>query len=81
MPETMTEAEELTAEQVAAVLGVPLAKVLDLLESAAIPSRRADADYLAAREDVLAYKRLADQARLQALSELSALDQEHGFGY
>lgn len=81
MPETLTKLDELTAERAAGVLNVPLAKVLDLLESSALPSRRVGGDYLVSLHDVLAYKRQADQARLQALGELSALDQEHGFGY
>ncbi len=81
MPETMTEVEELTAQQAAVALNVPLTRVHELLESGAIASRRVGEDYFTSREDVLAYKRQADQARLQALGELSALDQEHGFGY
>ena len=31
--------------------------------------------------DLMAYKRKANQSRLKALEDLSALDQELGFGY
>ena len=81
MAETMTGVEELTAEQAATALNVPLACLHDLLESSVIPSRRVDEECHISLDDILAYKQAADQARLKALAELSALDQELGFGY
>ena len=81
MAEIMTGHEELTAEQAATVLCVPLARFHDLLESGAIPSRRVGVEYYTSADAIAAYKRQADQARLKALGQLSALDQELGFGY
>lgn len=81
MAQIMTGHDELTADQAAAVLNVPLARLYDLLESGAIRSRRVGEEYRATPDDVAAYRRQADQARLEALGELSALDQELGFGY
>lgn len=81
MPDTIIGTGTLTVAQAAAMLGVSDAFLAELIESGVVPSRRLGADVVVAPGDVTAYKRAADAARLKSLEELSALDQDLGFGY
>lgn len=72
---------ELTTQEAADLLNMSRPTLIKLLDTQAIPYTRKGNRRKVAFADVMLYKELIDSQRLQALDELTALDQELGLGY
>jgi len=72
---------ELTTQQAADLLNVSRPHLIDLLEKGEMPFSKVGTHRRVLFHDLMANKQKTAQNRLQALAELSALDQEVGFGY
>lgn len=72
---------ELTTQQAANMLNMSRPSLIRLLDEGAIPFTRTGNRRKVAYVDVADYKAQLQQKRLEALDELSALDQEHDMGY
>ncbi|WP_409048977.1 helix-turn-helix domain-containing protein (plasmid) [Proteus mirabilis] len=72
---------ELTTQEAADILNMSRPTLVKLLNTEVIPYSRKGNRRKVAYADIISYKNEIEQKRLDALSELSELDQELGMGY
>ncbi len=72
---------ELTTQQAAHVLNVSRPFLIEQLEKGVIPYRKVGTHRRVMFKDLMEYRQTMDRNRLNALEELSAIDQELGLGY
>lgn len=72
---------ELTTQQAAQILNVSRPFLIEQLEKGVIPYRKVGTHRRILFKDLMQYKQTMDHNRLNALEELSAIDQELGLGY
>jgi excisionase family DNA binding protein len=72
---------ELTTRQAADVLKVSRPFLIEQLEKGLIPYRKVGTHRRILFQDLITYKQSMNRNRLDALDELSAIDQELGLGY
>ena len=72
---------ELSTQQAAELLNVSRPFLVEQIEKGALPCRKVGTHRRVNVHDLLAYKQRMEQARLQSLEELSAIDQELRLGY
>lgn len=72
---------ELTTQQAAKTLNVSRPFLIAQLEKGVIPYRKVGTHRRVMFKDLMEYKQTMDHNRLNALEELSAIDQELGLGY
>ncbi len=72
---------ELTTQQAAGILNVSRPFLIEQLERGVIPYRKVGTHRRVMFKDLMEYKQTMNHNRLQALEELSAIDQELGLGY
>ena len=72
---------ELTTQQAADILKVSRPFLIEQLETGNIPFRKIGTHRRVMFKDLMEFKRTMDHNRLEALEELSAIDQELGLGY
>jgi len=72
------ETQELTTQAAANLLGVSRPHVVKLIEGGQLPSHKVGAHRRIEMKDLLAFQRVRDKARRDALDELARLAQEAG---
>jgi excisionase family DNA binding protein len=72
---------ELTTQQAADILNVSRPFLIEQLEKGVIPHRKVGTHRRVMFKDLMEYKQTMNHNRLEALEELSAIDQELGLGY
>jgi excisionase family DNA binding protein len=72
---------ELTTQQAAQILNVSRPFLIEQLEKSVIPYRKVGTHRRVMFKDLMEYKQTMDRNRVNALEELSAIDQELGLGY
>ena len=72
---------ELTTQQAADILKVSRPFLIEQLEKGNLPFRKVGTHRRVMFKDLMEYKRTMDHNRLEALEELSAIDQELGLGH
>lgn len=77
----LTFTPELTTREAAELLNVSRPFLIEQLNKGMMPFRMVGTHRRILLRDVMAYKQRIDRDRIQALEELSAIDQRHGLGY